>query len=64
MFFFFAGKTPVVRSVDMTLMKSAEKVKLVCRIKSSASGGTQIFWRKDGQRISEARGKYKIRSKR
>ena len=53
----------MVRSVDMTLMKSAEKVKLVCRIKN-ASGGTQIFWRKDGQRISEARGKYKIRSKR
>lgn len=54
----------MVRSVDMTLMKSAEKVKLVCRIKNSASGGTQMFWRKDGQRISEARGKYKIRSKR
>ena len=54
----------MVRSVDMTLMQSVGKVKLVCRIKNTVTKDTEIFWRKDGQAISELQGKYKIRAKR
>ena len=60
----FSGQTPVVRSVDMTLMQSVGKVKLVCRIKNTVTKGTEILWRKDGQAIAELQGKYKIRAKR
>ena len=60
----FSGQTPVVRSVDMTLMQSVGKVKLVCRIKNTVAKGTEILWRKDGQAIAELQGKYKIRAKR
>ena len=48
----------------MTLMQSSGKVKLVCRIKNTVTKDTEISWSKDGQTISEAQGKYKIRAKR
>ena len=63
MFLFFAGKKPVVKSVDMTLVNNSDKVKLVCRIKDF-SRETEIYWKKDGQPVIEIQGKIKIRSRR
>ena len=61
--FLFAGKKPIVKSVDMTLVKNSDKVKMVCRIKDY-SRDTEILWRKDGQHIINTEGKIKIREKR
>ena len=61
---FVSGSVPVVRSVDMMLVHNSDKVKLVCRVKADRQLDTEIFWRRDGARLAETRGKIRIRQKR
>ena len=61
---FVSGSVPVVRSVDMMLVHNSDKVKLVCRVKADRQLHTEIFWRRDGARLAETRGKIRIRQKR
>ena len=62
-FSFVAGKKPVVKSVDMTLINDSDKIKLVCRVRDFDQV-TKISWKKDGQPLGELPGKIRIRSKR
>ena len=48
----------------MMLVHNSDKVKLVCRVKADRQLDTEIFWRRDGARLAETRGKIRIRQKR